>query len=102
MRDRPACADPTCRAPLIERRAIPSSGSMLHTIEFLTDLTVDLEVSPRKPLERLCIQHGTRRSASLKPYVIETPEGPTEVADLFFDDGTVTRKVRYECFVLVD
>jgi hypothetical protein len=75
---------------------------MFHTIEFLTDLTVDLEVSPRKPLERMCIRHGSRRTVEIKPYVIETSDGPTEVADLFFDDGTATRRVAFACFMLVE
>ncbi len=75
---------------------------MYHTLQFNLELTVDLEISPKKPLERLRIQRGSRRRAQIKPYVIETSDGPTEVADLFFDDGTATRQVPFECFCFVE
>jgi hypothetical protein len=75
---------------------------MYHTVEFNVELAVDLEISPKKPLERLSIHRGSRRRAQIKPYVIETAEGPTEVADLFFDDGTATRQIRFECFSFVE
>jgi hypothetical protein len=75
---------------------------MYHTLEFNTELSVDLEISRKQPLERLRLAKGSRRRAQLKPYVIETPEGPAEVADLFFDDGTATRGVRFESFRFVD
>jgi hypothetical protein len=61
---------------------------MYHTIEFHGGLTVDLEVFPKQPLERLRIGKGSRLIAQVKPYVVETPDGPVEVADLFFADGT--------------
>ena len=57
---------------------------MYHTIEFTGDWTFDLEVSPQKPLERLQIRDGTRVAAQLRTYVIETPFGHIEAADLFF------------------
>ena len=53
-------------------------------------------------LERLLIRRGTRLHAQVKPYVVETAEGPVEVADLFFADGTATRAVRFERFRFVD
>jgi hypothetical protein len=74
---------------------------MFHTLEFDVELTVDLETSPKQPLERLCIRKGTRLRAQLKPYVRETADGPTEVADLFFVDGTATRQVPFACFRFV-
>lgn len=40
---------------------------MYHAIEFNDDLTVDLEVSPNKPLERLRIRKGARLRAQMKP-----------------------------------
>jgi len=73
-----------------------------HTIEFAADFTVDLEVSPRRRLERLLIRRGARLSAQVKPYVVETEEGPVESADLFFADGTAARSVRFERFRFVD
>lgn len=75
---------------------------MYHTIEFHEGRTVDLEVSPKQPLERLRIRRGSRVTAQLKPYVIETADGPTEVADLFFSDGTATRSVPFRLFSFVD
>ncbi len=75
---------------------------MYHTVEFAAVFTVDLEVSPRHRLERLLIHRGDRLSAQVKPHVVETEEGPVEVADLFFPDGTATRSVRFERFRFVD
>jgi hypothetical protein len=75
---------------------------MYHTIEFGFQLMVDLEVSPRKPLERMLIHAGTRMRAQLKPYVIEGQDGPTEVADLYFEAGPVTRAVPFAHFRFVD
>ncbi len=73
---------------------------MYHTIAFLDDFLADLEVSPQQPLERLLIRKGSVRRVQLKPYVVETTDGPVEVADLFFDDGTTTRAVPFAilCF----
>lgn len=75
---------------------------MYHSIEFNDDLVVDLEVSPKLPLEQLRICKGTRRSVQVKPYVVETPYGFVEVADLFFADGTATRSVPFERFAFVE
>ncbi len=77
-------------------------GVMYHLIEFSRELTVDLERSPRQPLERLLIQKGTRLRAEVKPSVVETPAGRIEVADLFFADGTATRQVPFASFFFVD
>jgi hypothetical protein len=78
----------------------PSQGkggyAMCHLIEFCSAFTTDREVSPKQRLERLRVQKGMRAYASLHPYVMETGEGPVEVADLYFEDGTVTRRVRFE------
>jgi hypothetical protein len=75
---------------------------MYHTLEFNAELTIDLEISRKQPLERLRIRQGTRRRAQLKPHVIETKDGPVEVADLFFEDGTATRDVPFDRFRFVD
>jgi hypothetical protein len=73
-----------------------------HTIEFAKELTVDLEISPRHWLERLRICRGTRLQAQIKPYVVETEDGLLEVADLFFADGTTTRRLPFASFSFVD
>ena len=72
---------------------------MYHTIEFRAKFWVDLEISPRQPLERMLIHVGTRLQAQLKPYVVETEDGPVEVADLFCVDGTTARSAFRVVFV---
>jgi hypothetical protein len=62
----------------------------------------DLEVSRKQPLERVRIRKGDRLQAQVRPHVIETAEGPVEVADLFFGAGTVTRSVPFAWFAFVD
>jgi len=71
---------------------------MRHTIEFVADL----EISPKHWLERLRIRKGSRLQAQIKPYVMETEDGPIEVADLFFADGTTVRMVPFESFSFVE
>jgi hypothetical protein len=75
---------------------------MYHTIEFSEEFTVDLEISPKHPLERMLIRRGVRLQAQSKPYVVETEDGLIEVADLFFADGTTTRAVPFRSFSFVD
>lgn len=75
---------------------------MYHIIQFNRELTVDLEISRKRPLERLRIRKGTRLTAQVKPHVVDTPNGPIEVADLFFPDGTTTRDVPFQFFRFID
>ncbi len=75
---------------------------MYRLIEFNTAFTADLEVSPKQRLERLRVRNGTRANVCLRPYVVETAGGPVEVADLYFEDGTVTGQVRFEQFRFVE
>jgi hypothetical protein len=72
-----------------------------HTIEFGVEFVIDLEVSRKQPLERVRLRKGDRLRAQVKPYVAETAEGPVEVADLFFEDGTATRSVPFAYFAFV-
>ena len=41
-------------------------------------------------------------SAQIRPYVVETKQGPVEVADLFLEDGSVARAVRMATFSFID
>jgi hypothetical protein len=75
---------------------------MCHLIEFAVDFIVDLEISPRNWMERLLVRQGTRVRVQIKPYVVESGEGPVEVADLFFEDGTTTRMVPFAFFSFVE
>ncbi len=75
---------------------------MYHTIAFALDFVADLELSRKQPMERARIPKGNRVQAQIKPYVVETAGGPVEVADLFFEDGTATRRVPFAYFAFVE
>ena len=75
---------------------------MYHTIEFDEAMTLDLEISPKHHLERVSVPKGTRMRVQLRPHIMETEGGPVEVADLFFEDGTASRWVRFSSFSFVD
>jgi hypothetical protein len=75
---------------------------MYHNIEFISEVNGDREISPKQPLERVRLEKGARRRVQIKPYVMETGNGPMEVADLFFEDGSATRQVPFEFFRFVD
>lgn len=74
---------------------------MYHSITFHVDVIVDVEISPSNWLERLLIFRGTHVEAQIKPYVVDTVDGPVEVADLFLMDGTATRGVPFAFFSFV-
>jgi hypothetical protein len=76
--------------------------AVYHLIEFNTAFTVDLEVSPKQRLERLRVRKGTRANVCLRPYALEMEGELVEVADLYFEDGTVTRQVPFERFRFVE
>jgi len=40
--------------------------------------------------------------SEIKPYVTQSDEGPVEMADLLFEDGTITRQVPFESFAFVE
>jgi len=73
-----------------------------HTIEFAVEFHAALEVSRKLPLERVRIRKGERLDVQLRPHVLETEDGPVEVADLFFADGSATRDVPFGSFAFVD
>ncbi|HKI37170.1 MAG TPA: hypothetical protein VKA46_35275 [Gemmataceae bacterium] len=75
---------------------------MYHTIQFAVEFEAAVEVSAKLPLERVRIRKGERLEAQLRPHVVETDDGPVEVADLFFADGSATRNVPFVSFAFVD
>jgi hypothetical protein len=75
---------------------------MYHTIEFTVEFSGDLETSRKHRLERILLPSGTRLRAQIRPHVVETEDGPVEVADLFFEDGTATRGVPFASFSLLE
>ncbi len=75
---------------------------MFHNIEFRSAITLDVEVAPGQPLEKVQVQSGTRASAQVKPYVVNTRRGPIEVANLCFEDGPTARSVPFAFFRFID
>jgi len=75
---------------------------MYHTIEFAEAFWIDVEISPKHRLERLRVHKGTRVKARVQPYVVESVDGPVEVSDLFFEDGSATRQLPCVLFSFVD
>jgi hypothetical protein len=72
-----------------------------HTIQFAAEFVALPEIAPRQRRLRALIRKGDRLLAQVRPYVVETKRGLVEVVDLFFEDGTVARRVPYRCFVFV-
>ena len=75
---------------------------MYHTIEFAAEFVALSELPPWRLRLRALIRKGDRLKAQVRPYVVETRRGPAEVADLLFEDGSMTRRVPYRCFAFVD
>jgi hypothetical protein len=75
---------------------------MYHTIQFIEEFSGDLEISRKHRLERILLRSGTQVRAQIRPRVLETPDGPVEVADLFFEDGTATRGVPFASFSFLE
>ena len=75
---------------------------MYHTIRFAAEFVANPEISRKHPQARALIRKGVRLKAQVRPYVVETKRGPAEVADLFFEDGSMTRRVPYRYFAFVD
>jgi hypothetical protein len=76
--------------------------TVTHRIEFRGLVLAELDRPEYVYPHRLIIKEGTRLTASIKPYVTESPDGPIEVADLRFADGSVARAVRYAAFRFLD
>jgi len=75
---------------------------MFHEIEFRWVVLAEVERPGQALLEKVVIQEGTRLHANLRPYLAESPDGPIEVADLFFEDGSTARAVRFAAFRFLD
>jgi hypothetical protein len=75
---------------------------MYHTIQFCAEFVALPEVVPQGQRRRALIRKGDRLKAQVRPYVVETRRSPAEVADLLFEDGSMTRRVPYRCFAFVD
>jgi len=75
---------------------------MYHTIVFRAHGLVELEMPGKARLVQVLMKVGVRVRAKIKPYVVESAQGPVEVADLFSEDGSVARAVRFAFFRFVD
>jgi hypothetical protein len=76
--------------------------TMYHNIEFRFSALAGLETPGRQHLEQVVIIQGTRLTAGIRPYVVETNRGPVEVADLLLEDGSSARGVRFASFSFID
>jgi hypothetical protein len=75
---------------------------MTHQIEFRWLVLAEIDRPEFVYPQRVVIKVGTRLMAKIRPYVAESPEGPTEVADLTLEDGSIARAVRYAAFQFLD
>jgi len=75
---------------------------MYHSIEFQLKAVAAVESADTGRMEQVVISAGTRVRARVKPYVVEFDLGPVEVADLFLEDGSVARGVRFASFRFLD
>jgi len=77
---------------------------MYHMIEFDNASTTDADRddSPSRRSEPIRARQITRAMVRLRPYVVEMDRELFEVADLYFEDGTVLPQVPYARFHFVD
>jgi len=75
---------------------------MLHQVEFRWLVLAEVNRPEYALMQRIVIREGTRLSAKIKPYVAESPDGPIEVADLYLENGSVARAVRFAAFRFLD
>jgi hypothetical protein len=75
---------------------------MMHQIEFRWLVLAEIDRPEFVYPQRVVIKEGTRLLAKIKPYVVEPPDGPVEVADLHLEDGSVARAVRFAAFWFLD
>lgn len=75
---------------------------MVHAIEFRWVILAQVHRPDYSDQQQVVIKKGTRLYAHIKPYVVESPDGPVEVADLYLDDDSVARAVRFAAFQFLD
>jgi hypothetical protein len=91
-----------CLLPMGLADQTTGDRQMYHNIEFRLRGLAELETRGKSQMERLVIKQGTRLSAEIRPYVVETERGPIEVADFFLEDGSIAWAVRFATFRFVD
>jgi hypothetical protein len=76
--------------------------TMVHAIEFRWVVLAQVDRPEYSDQQQVVIKKGTRLHTHIKPYVVESHDGPLEVADLYLDDGSVARAVRFAAFQFLD
>ena len=75
---------------------------MYHIVEFRVSGLAELDTPGDQRSLQVFIKKGTRVRAEVKPYVVESDHGPVEVADLWAEDGTSARAVRFAAIRFID
>ena len=75
---------------------------MIHAIEFRSELLAEVDRPEYAFVAQVVIQKGTSLHADVRPYVAESDDGPLEVADLYLEDGSIVRAVRFAAFRFLD
>jgi hypothetical protein len=81
---------------------MPEGNAMYHNIEFRLKAVAAVEADGTGRMQQVVIKPETRLRAHVKPHVVESDFGPIEAADLFFEDGTIARGVRFASFHFLD
>ena len=74
---------------------------MNHQLRFRADGQLDLQITGKPRLEQVKVRQGEVIEAKVRPYVLETSEGPIECADLQLGDEGTLVNVRMEYFEFV-
>ena len=75
---------------------------MFHSIEFRWLVLTEIDGPEYGRMQGVVINEGTRLSAKIKPYLAESPDGPIEMADLYLEDSSLIRAVRFAAFQVLD
>src|SRR5579862_6252015 len=70
--------------------------AMNHQLRFRADGQLDLQITGKPRLEQVKVRAGEVIEAQVRPYVMETSEGPVEFADLQLGDEGTLVNVRME------
>jgi hypothetical protein len=75
---------------------------MFHHIEFCLATIAEVQRPEDALMQRLVIREGERLVVQCKPHVEESADGPVEVADLYLEEGSILKAVRYAAFRFLD
>ena len=75
---------------------------MTHRVEFRWLVLAEVDRPEYAYPQRVMIKEGTQLTVRVRPHVVESPDGPVEVADLHLEDGGIARAVRFAAFRFLD